>query len=372
MKEKLKNKKYLLGYVLRFVGLSSFTAYGVNFQNGIICTFQIGFSDGLYFRTTPDYNIMYAALAVNCIMVLLSAAVLIYGFIFIRKNKYKENDRHKSLRFLIKSIASIIVSALVLVVFILDYFIVTMVVCDQLPTEKLTAAVTDTKITSASTDGNIFMIDTVTMYKESDTITGHDMIKRRFDYDNSSYEIINHTTYKSDDYSWVDDTNADDFVSDDKITVNKSGHYLRDYYIDCNRMINNKMPFMQLYKNVDYSFMWKTESISHSFELLPEYFIYAKEFGSYTHIEKYADFDYKTNYTPVTVPAGAKRKMVKGSSACVKTGADDYNGINLFDYVYDREYRISQIDGDRAVITFDGETVAAMNTSDLYFATEVY
>jgi len=371
MKEKLKEKKYLLGYVLRFAGLSFFIAYGVNFQNGIRCTFQIGFSDGLYFKTTPEYSIMYAALAVNFIMVLLSAAVLIYGFVFIRNNKHKENDKHKLLRFLIKSIVLIIVSAVVLAVFILDYFIVTIVVCDQLPTEKLTAAMTDAKITVASTDGNIFMIDTVTMYKESDIITCHDMVKLRFDYDNSRYEIINHTTYKSDDYSWIDNTKADNFASDGKITVNKSGHYLRDYYIDCNRMINKKMPFMQLYENVDYSFMWKTEDISHSFELLPEYFIYAKEFGSYTHIEKYADLDYKTNYVPVAVPSGAKRKMVKGSSVCIKYGADDYNGTKLFDYVYDRQYRISQIDGHRAVIVYDGETVAAMNTADLYFATEI-
>ena len=128
---------------------------------------------------------------------------------------------------------------------------------------------------------------------------------------------------------------------------------------------------MKLYTDCDYLLEWRTEDIEYTFELLPEYFIYAKEYGSYTHIEKYADFDYETNYVPVAVPSDAKRKMVKGSCVCIKNGAADYNGTKLFDYVYDRQYRISQIDGDRAVIVYDGETVAAMNTADLYFATEI-
>lgn len=60
-----------------------------------------------------------------------------------------------------------------------------------------------------------------------------------------------------------------------------------------------------------------------------------------------------------------KKFLVTGSKVKVKKGASDYTGHRLASFVYDREHIVSQINGDRAVITYDSIVVAAVKTSDL-------
>lgn len=55
----------------------------------------------------------------------------------------------------------------------------------------------------------------------------------------------------------------------------------------------------------------------------------------------------------------------KGDRVKIKSGAPDYNGGSLASFVYPREYIVSELSGDRAVVTYDGVIVAAVNTANL-------
>ena len=57
--------------------------------------------------------------------------------------------------------------------------------------------------------------------------------------------------------------------------------------------------------------------------------------------------------------------IVKGSIVRVKQGAKTYTGGNLASYVYTRDHVVSEVSGDRCVITYGGVTVAAVRKSDL-------
>ncbi len=63
-------------------------------------------------------------------------------------------------------------------------------------------------------------------------------------------------------------------------------------------------------------------------------------------------------------PAPAK-EIVKGSIVRVKQGAKTYTGGNLASFVYERDHVVSEVSGDRCVITYGGVTVAAVRKSDL-------
>lgn len=54
-----------------------------------------------------------------------------------------------------------------------------------------------------------------------------------------------------------------------------------------------------------------------------------------------------------------------GDTVRVKNGAKTYDGGSLASFVYTRDHKISELSGDRAVITYDGVVVAAVNTADL-------
>ena len=54
-----------------------------------------------------------------------------------------------------------------------------------------------------------------------------------------------------------------------------------------------------------------------------------------------------------------------GDTVRVKSGAKTYDGGNLASFVYSRDHKISELSGDKAVITYDGVVVAAVNTADL-------
>ena len=67
-----------------------------------------------------------------------------------------------------------------------------------------------------------------------------------------------------------------------------------------------------------------------------------------------------------TAPAPAPAKeIVKGSVVRVKQGAKDYNGGGLASFVYTRNHVVSEVSGNRCVITYNGVVVAAVHKSDL-------
>lgn len=82
----------------------------------------------------------------------------------------------------------------------------------------------------------------------------------------------------------------------------------------------------------------------------------------------------KQGYTSVTFEFGAvtpepvappKPTITEGATVKIKPGATDYNGGGLAAFVYNRGYKVSEINGDRAVITYNGTIVAAININDL-------
>ena len=72
--------------------------------------------------------------------------------------------------------------------------------------------------------------------------------------------------------------------------------------------------------------------------------------------------------TQVPAPGGSTgtgKEIVKGSTVRVNQGAKDYNGNGLASFVYTRDHVVSEVSGDRCVITFDGVVVAAVHIGDL-------
>lgn len=65
-----------------------------------------------------------------------------------------------------------------------------------------------------------------------------------------------------------------------------------------------------------------------------------------------------------TAPAPAQ-KIIKGSAVRIKQGAKTYEGGGLASFVYDRDHVVSEVSGDRCVITYNGVVVAAVRKSDL-------
>lgn len=60
-----------------------------------------------------------------------------------------------------------------------------------------------------------------------------------------------------------------------------------------------------------------------------------------------------------------KDKISVGSIVRVNNDAKTYDGESLASYVYNREHKVKQINGDRAVITYNGTVVAAVRLADL-------
>ena len=65
--------------------------------------------------------------------------------------------------------------------------------------------------------------------------------------------------------------------------------------------------------------------------------------------------------TEETPPA----EITVGSVVRIKSGAKTYTGRGLAPFVYNRDHVVSQINGDRAVVTYTGIVVAAVNVADL-------
>ena len=64
-------------------------------------------------------------------------------------------------------------------------------------------------------------------------------------------------------------------------------------------------------------------------------------------------------------PAVTTKKITKGSTVRVNRGARTYTGVKLASFVYSRNHIVSELRGDRAVITYGGVVVAAVNVNDL-------
>ncbi len=62
---------------------------------------------------------------------------------------------------------------------------------------------------------------------------------------------------------------------------------------------------------------------------------------------------------------GEEKDISVGDLVRVKNGALTYNGDPLAPFVYSTVYTVSELRGDRAVITYKGEVTAAVNVSDL-------
>ena len=65
--------------------------------------------------------------------------------------------------------------------------------------------------------------------------------------------------------------------------------------------------------------------------------------------------------TEETPPA----EITVGSVVRIKSGAKTYNGRGLASFVYNRDHVVSQVSGDRVVVTYTGIVVAAVNVADL-------
>lgn len=63
--------------------------------------------------------------------------------------------------------------------------------------------------------------------------------------------------------------------------------------------------------------------------------------------------------------ANTAQEIVKGSTVRLKQGAKTYDGGSLASFVYDRDHVVSEVSGDRCVITYNGVVVAAVRKSDL-------
>ena len=70
-----------------------------------------------------------------------------------------------------------------------------------------------------------------------------------------------------------------------------------------------------------------------------------------------------TKYNPAPAP---KPTIKKGSRVRVKYGAKDWNGTQLYDFVYKTTYTVFELSGNRAVIGINGNVTAAVHKDNLY------
>lgn len=80
-----------------------------------------------------------------------------------------------------------------------------------------------------------------------------------------------------------------------------------------------------------------------------------------------AGYDYAAVQKRVeeTAPKAPKKEITVGSTVRVKKGAKDYNGKGLAAMVYNRNHKVSELKGNRAVITYNGTVVCAIHKDNL-------
>lgn len=67
----------------------------------------------------------------------------------------------------------------------------------------------------------------------------------------------------------------------------------------------------------------------------------------------------------VSTTSTPTREVTIGSAVRLKKGAKTYSGGSLASFVYERNHQVTQLSGDRAVISFKGTVVAAVHKDDL-------
>ena len=73
------------------------------------------------------------------------------------------------------------------------------------------------------------------------------------------------------------------------------------------------------------------------------------------------------NDAPAPAPTPDPAPSIKvGSIVRVKKGAKDYNGNSLADFIYNRDHKVHELKGNRAVIAYGDVIVAAVRLEDLY------
>lgn len=70
----------------------------------------------------------------------------------------------------------------------------------------------------------------------------------------------------------------------------------------------------------------------------------------------------------VVVAKSATTTIKVGSTVKLNKGAKTYDGKSLSSFVYGRKHKVKELKGNRAVITYLGITVAAVNVKDLTLA----
>ena len=104
------------------------------------------------------------------------------------------------------------------------------------------------------------------------------------------------------------------------------------------------------------------------------YKVQAGAFSSKTNADaqlkkvKAAGFDAVIVSTAKAASSTSTATIKVGSTVKLKKGAKTYNGESLASFVYDRKHKVSEISGNRVVITYNGEVVAAVKKSDLTLA----
>ena len=106
----------------------------------------------------------------------------------------------------------------------------------------------------------------------------------------------------------------------------------------------------------------------------PKNVIYRVQVGAFSskeNAEKYLEKAQEAGLNGFVVevekePAEPKQpEITVGSNVRVRSGATDYNGGKLASFVFGRIHTVKEIKNDRAVITYAGAIVAAVNVADL-------
>lgn len=72
------------------------------------------------------------------------------------------------------------------------------------------------------------------------------------------------------------------------------------------------------------------------------------------------------NVASLTIAKPTPKATIKvGSTVKIKAGAKTYTGGSLASFVYGRKYKVKELKNNRAVVTFLGITIAAVNVKDL-------
>lgn len=69
--------------------------------------------------------------------------------------------------------------------------------------------------------------------------------------------------------------------------------------------------------------------------------------------------------TVAKASATPTKRIIEGSTVKIKQGAKTYTGGKLANFAYGRKYKVKELVGDRAVVTYLGIVVAAVNIKDL-------